>query len=42
MVAIAIRAAMLSDADIQVVSREQAPGLRQGIGAVCRFRYTKS
>ena len=41
MVNVAIRAAMLSDADVHVVSREQAPGLRQGIGALCRFRYTK-
>ena len=41
MVDVAIRAAMLSDADVRVVSGEQAPGLRQGIGALCRFRYTK-
>ncbi len=41
MVDVAVRAAVLSDADVRVVSREQATGLRQGIGALCRFRYTK-
>jgi hypothetical protein len=41
MVDVAIRAALLSDADVQVVSREQAPGLRQGIGALCRYRYAR-
>jgi hypothetical protein len=41
MVDVAIRAAMLSDAEVRVVSSEQARGLRQGIGALCRYRYAK-
>lgn len=41
LVDVAIRAAVLSDADVRVVSPELSRGLRQGIGALCRFRYNQ-
>jgi peptide subunit release factor 1 (eRF1) len=41
LVDVATRAALLSDAEVRVVTAEQSRGLRHNIGALCRFRYTK-